>query len=252
MRTKEFELSEVKMLMDLVTYSKFMEVEFSKEIVDKLKLLLNQYELEVIQSNEHYPIFDKNTKTINQEVLHNIEEISLSMRRKEKIEFDYYKYGLDKRLHKQGENRVSAYGILCENEFYYLIGYNERYNDYSFFRLDRIKNIKHMQAAYIKPKQPIKEFIESSVYMFGGEKEKVELKCDIRILDGVLEKFGKNIEIQKLNDDYFKAKLEVNLKGLKMWIMQYIEFVEVLTPKILKEELLTILQEAIKRYNNQI
>ena len=186
LRTKEFEFSEIKMMIDLLHYSKFMEEAFSIEIAEKLKL--------------------ETTK------------------------------------------KVSPYAILCENEFYYLIAYNEKFKELSYFRLDRIKNIKSTKIPNVKTNQSIKDFVQSSVYMFGGERQIIELKCDMLILDAVIEKFGTNIEIQKMDEHYFKVRLNVCPKGLKMWIMQYLNYVEILKPLSIREELIDNLKEILKKY----
>lgn len=248
LRTKDFEFSEIKMMIDLLHYSKFMEKAFSDEIAEKLKQLLSRYEQETINETEKIELYSKNIKTINKEVLNNIEVLTNSIKTKTKVEFEYYKYDISKKLKLEKTKRVSPYAILCENEFYYLIGHNEKFNELSYFRLDRIKNIKTTETKNVKEKQSIKDFVQSSVYMFGGEKQIIQLKCDMLILDAVIEKFGMNIEIQKIDDNYFKVTLNVCPKGLKMWIMQYLNYVEILEPISMKEELKNNLKEILKKY----
>ena len=123
LRTKEFEFSEIKMMIDLLHYSKFMEEAFSVEIAEKLKGLLSIYEKEIINETEKIEVYSKNIKTINKDVLNNIEVLSN-------------------------------------------------------FRLDRIKNIKSTEIPSVKTNQSIKEFVQSSVYMFGGERKVIELKSN--------------------------------------------------------------------------
>lgn len=246
LRTKDFELSEVKMMIDLLHYSKFVEKAFSDEIVEKLKHLLSKYEQETINETERIEVYSKNIKTMNKDVLNNIEVLSNSIRTKTKVEFEYYRYDINKKLKLEKTKRVSPYAILCENEFYYLIAHNEKFNELSYFRLDRIKNIKTTEIESIKTKQSIKDFVQSSVYMFGGERQKIKLKCDMLILDAVIEKFGMDTEIQKIDKNHFKATLNVCPKGLKMWVMQYLNYVEILEPISMREELKDNLKEILK------
>ena len=248
LRTKDFEFSEIKMIIDLLHYSKFMEETFSVEIEEKLKGLLSISEQKTINETEKTEVYSKNIKTINKDVLNNIEVLSNSIKSKTKVKIEYYRYDLNKKLKLETTKRVSPYAIFCENEFYYLIAYNEKFNELSYFRLDRIKNIKSTEIPNVKTNQSIKDFVQSSVYMFGGEREVIELKCDMLILDAVIEKFGTNIEIQKIDDNHFKVKLYVCPKGLKMWIMQYLNYVEVLEPTSIREELKNNLKEILKRY----
>ena len=247
LQTKDFELSEIQTLIGLIKYSKFIDDDFSKDIVERLKTLLNKYELNLINSCDEV-IYCKNIKTVNKDVLANVEVILENINAKNEIEFEYYLYGIDKKLHKVRNEVVSPFAILCENEFLYLVCYSEKYDGYGYYRLDKIKNIKSNNQSVKKCDSSIKEFVESSVYMYGGKKEKVELKCSMYILDYVIEKFGKDIQIQAIDRNYFKATLNVYTKGLEMWILQYIKYVEVLSPIELKYDIRKELEGALKKY----
>lgn len=245
---KDFEMSEIQTLIGLMKYSKFMDESFSNDIIERLKKLLNVYELDLVNQLDISDVYSKNIKTINKEVLNNIEIILESIKNKTKIKFEYYLYGLDKKLHKVCDEEVSPYAIVCENEFYYLIAYHQKYKTFSYFRIDRIKNIQTTKFPITKTKQSVKDFVESSVYMYGGEKEQIELKCDMAILDYVIEKFGNDIFIEKIDNKYFKVILNVYPMGLEMWILQYIKYVEVLYPTQIKENIKNILKEGLKKY----
>ena len=248
LQTKDFELSEVQTLIGLIQYSKFIDDFFSKDIVARLKGLLNKYELNLIDEIADTDIYCKNIKTVNKEVLANVEVLLENIKAKNKIEFEYHLYGIDKKLHKVRNEVVSPFAILCENEFLYLVCHSEKYNGYGYYRLDKMKNIKNTNKPIIKLDYSIQEFIESSVYMYGGKKEKVVLKCSMYILDYVIEKFGNDIQIQKIDNNYFKVTLNVCTKGLEMWILQYIKYVEVLKPISLKEKIKRELKGALKKY----
>lgn len=68
------------------------------------------------------------------------------------------------------------------------------------------------------------------------------------ILDAVIEKFEMNTEMQKIDENYFKVTLNVCSKGLKMWIMQYLNYIEILELILMKEELKNNLKEILKKY----
>lgn len=248
LRTKDFEISEIQTLIGLIKYSKFIDDSFSEDIIERLKGLLNKYEMELINDVDNKDIYCKNIKTVNKEVLADIEILLENIKAKRKIEFEYHLYGTDKKLHKVRDVIVSPYAILCENEFFYLICHDEKYDDYGYYRIDKMKNIKPTNKPIKKLKRSVKDFVESSVYMYGGEKQKVELKCDNYILDYLIEKFGNNVEIKKIDSNYFKVTLNVCTKGLKMWILQYIKYVEVLLPISLKEEIKNELERVLEKY----
>lgn len=249
LRTKEFELSEIEMLIGIIKYAKFLDKEFSNDIIEKLKSLLSKYELETIKNLEKLDIYTKNTKTINKEVLNNLEILSDVIMEKKQIRFDYWMYDIDKKMHKTSEKIVSPYAILCDNEFFYLIAIDINFKNFSYFRLDKIKNIKITNQNIYKTSTNLNKFIESSVYMYGGQKQQVELKCNNYIIDYVIEKFGDNVSINKIDDKYFKVILNVCTVGLEMWIMQYINYVEVLSPISLKDSIKAQLLKALEKYD---
>ena len=144
--------------------------------------------------------------------------------------------------------------ILPENisSEQYGIGFKEGNTQFYNYRLDRIKNIEILdkEISIKKKKSEIKEFAESSVEMFGGKKEEIEAICHIWLLDTVFDVFGRNVTIEKIqNDDtYFKLIVDTNPMGFRMWAMRNIDLIEVKRPLSLREEMKKIIKNAGKRY----
>ena len=86
--------------------------------------------------------------------------------------------------------------------------------------------------------------------MFGGKKEEIEAICHIWLLDTVFDVFGRNVTIEKIqNDDtYFKLIVDTNPMGFRMWAMRNIDLIEVKRPLSLREEMKKIIKNAGKRY----
>ena len=116
-----------------------------------------------------------------------------------------------------------------------------------------MKNVKKLDEKITikRTKTQIKDFAESTVEMFGGKKEEIEAICDIRLLNAVLDIFGKNITIEKISkdDEHFKLIVDANALGFKMWAMRNIDLVEVKKPITLREEMRKIVEEASKKYS---
>ena len=86
--------------------------------------------------------------------------------------------------------------------------------------------------------------------MFGGKKEEIEAICHIWLLDTIFDVFGRNVTIEKIqNDDtYFKLIVDTNPMGFRMWAMRNIDLIEVKRPLSLREEMKKIIKNAGKRY----
>ena len=248
----DFEPGEVRAIIDNFSYANYIVPSIAKEIIKKCKNMQTIYENEKLKD---YQIYSVNSKTENAEVIKNIEDISDSIYHNNKIKFEYWKYGITNKLEKQIVSipTVSPYAIVYNKQEFYLIGIKDGKDEFYHFRLDRMKNVKKLDEKITikRTKAQIKDFAESTVEMFGGQKEEIEAICDIRLLNAVLDIFGKNITIEKIpkDDEHFKLIVDANALGFKMWAMRNIDLVEVKKPITLREEMRKIVEEASKKYS---
>jgi predicted DNA-binding transcriptional regulator YafY len=247
----EFEPGEIRAIIDTFSYADYIVPSVAQNIIKKCKSMQNIYENEKLNN---YQIFSNNTKTENMEVIKNIEDISDAIQNLNKIQFEYWKYGIEKKLKKVivSNPKVSPYALVYNKQEFYLIGIKEGQDKFYYYRLDRIKNLQQLdeKRTIKKTDSQIKEFAESTVEMFGGKKEEVEAICNIMLLDAVLDQFGKNITIEKINgdDENFKLIVDANTLGFKMWAMRNIDLVEVVRPISLRKELQEVIKKANIRY----
>jgi len=247
----DFEPGEIRAIIDTFSYANYIVPTVAKNVIKKCKGLQNIYENEKLNN---YQIYSNNTKTENMEVIKNIEDISDAIQSLKKIEFEYWKYDITKKLEKKivSKPKVSPYALVYNKQEFYLIGIKEGQDKFYYYRLDRIKNLKQLneKRTIKKTNSQIKEFAESTVEMFGGKKDEIEAICNMMLLDTVLDQFGKNITIEKIedNNDNFRLILDTNTLGFKMWAMRNIDLVEVVRPISLRNEMLEVIENARKRY----
>lgn len=248
----DFEPGEVRAIIDNFSYANYIVPNVAKEIIKKCKNMQTVYENEKLKD---YQIFSVNSKTENVEVIKNIEDISDSIYNNNKIEFEYWKYGITNKLEKQIVSTpvVSPYAIVYNKQEFYLIGIKDGQNKFYHYRLDRMKNVKKLdeKITIVKTKSQIKDFAESTVEMFGGKKEEIEVICEMCLINSVLDIFGKNITVEKIpgDDEHFKLVVDANPLGFRMWAMRNIDLVEVIKPQTLRDEMKEIIKKASKKYN---
>lgn len=248
----DFEQGEIRAIIDTFSYANYIVPSVAKNIIKKCKNLQNIYEN---QKLKNYRIYANDNKTENMEVIKNIEDISESIQNLNKIKFEYWKYDISNKLDKVivSTPKVAPYALVYNNQEFYLIGIKEGQDKFYYYRLDRIKNIEQLdeKRTVKKTNSEIREFAESTVEMFGGKKQEVEAICKMFLLDAVLDQFGKNITIQKLenDDENFKLILDTNTMGFKMWAMRNIDCVEVIRPIELRNEIKDIIENAKSRYD---
>lgn len=247
----DFEKGEVRAIIDNFSYASYIVPTVAKNIIKKCKKLQNIYENEELSD---YRIYANDNKTDNMEVIKNIEDISKAIHNNNKIQFEYWKYNMDKKLEKMIVSKpiVSPYAIVYNKQEFYMIGIKEGKENFYNYRIDRIKNLKQLdeEITLKRTTKQIKEFAESNVEMFGGEKVQIEAECKTMLIDAVIEQFGKNITIEKINADKFKLTVDANPLGFKFWAMRNIDCVEIIKPEDLRKEMIKIIDEAKKKYED--
>ena len=246
----DFESGEIRAIIDMFCYSNYIVPSVAKGIIKKCKNMQNIYENKKLKN---YRIFSLDTKTKNQEVIKNIEDISESIMNGNKISFEYWKYKLDSKLETEivSKPTVSPYAIVYNKQEFYLIAIKDGQNDFYHYRLDRMKNIIQQNDMKVEPKseKQIEEFALSAVEMFGGETEQIVAKCNNLLIDEVVERFGKDISMERINEKQFEITVNANSLGFKFWAMRNLDLVEVIKPSTLREELNDVITQAYKKYN---
>lgn len=246
----DFEPGEIRAIIDTFSYSTFIEPRMAEGIIKKCKNLQTVYENEKI---ENYRVYSPKGKTNNVEVIKNIEDISNSIINKNKIKFEYWKYRIvGDKVEKQIVSTpiVSPYAIIYDKQQFYMLGIKAGNKELFHYRLDRIKNLEELNDK-IKiriTEKDIEQYANTTVEVFSGNEEEIEAECDEYLLGEVIEKFGKNVEIEPLNKKTFRMKLKVNPLGFKLWTMRNLDLVTVTKPKSLVKEIKEIIEEANNRY----
>lgn len=239
----ELEVSEIRCLVDMINYSRFIEEKQAKQLTYKLIKQLNTYEQEEFVGYKKYM---KDAKTINKDVFLNIEIITEAIQNKKYIKFGYYKYNLKKETELIRTFDVSPITIICEIGEYYLIGIDAD-RILKYFRLDRMKDAEIKEGKFVNiTKKELDDFVQSSVGMYAGKKEKVQAICDNSLIDDAIESFGKDVKITQYDKDRFKMETEVSLRGFKNWALRHLSDAEVIYPEKLKNEIYELLKSKLK------
>ncbi len=249
-----FEDSELRMLIDGVLSSRYVTAHHSKQLIDKLCGLSNKYFRSHVKNV--YSVNDW-SKTDNYDLFFNIELIDEAIDRARQITFDYNKYRADKTMKKTSTQTVSPYQLILHNQRYYLMCYNEKYEDMRFYRLDHITNMQIEENASLTPLRSLKgyengidykELSTALPYMYTDKLETVEFITEYWVIDQVIDWFGMDAKIEREGDRY-KVSVRVSLQAMEYWAMQYLNTVEIISPLSLREKLKENLQKATEKYN---
>ena len=252
---RDFEDSELHMLIDGVLSSKHISTTHSKNLISKLCGLSNKYFKSCVKN---ITSVDDWSKTDNQELFLNIELVDEAIANKRQVKFDYNKYDIDKKLHKSSVQYVSPYQLILHNQRYYLMGYSEYWKNMVYLRMDHITNmeITENKATPIRSVKGYENGIDykliatSMPYMYSDEPVRVTFTASVEIIDQIVDWFGHEAKISRVKGDDSKVKVVIKASPLAMehWVMQYANFVEVVSPKSLRDKIGKSLKTAAKKY----
>ena len=244
----DFEPGEIRAIIDTFSYSNFFPKSISNEIIEKCKNMQNVYENLKLKD---YKVYTDSIKTPNKEIVKNIEDITEAIYRKKKIKFDYYKYELNPRLSNvnTGERVLSAYAIIYQLQQMYVIGLKDGKDTLYTYRIDRMKNIRitNNDVNSSITQKDVDKFVKSTVSMFGGKEEEIEVICNNKLLDNVIDEFGENSIIRLYDKDNFKLIINKDIEGFKRYALKNLDMVKVIKPLKLKNEIDKIVKDYIKK-----
>lgn len=252
---RTFEDSELHLLIDGVLASQHVSAKHSKELIEKISSLSNRYFRRHIKNV--YSVNDWN-KTENKTLFYSIDVIDEAIEREKEVEYDYNKYGADKKLHKTSVQKISPYQLILHNQRYYLMGYIKRFDHMVFHRLDRITNIKITD----EPRTPLcsikgyeegidyKRISASMPYMYADQPEHVTFIAEKGVIDQVVDWFGKGAAINETDGEKYLVTVSVSPNAMVYWALQYSESVTIVSPESVKERVKSVLKKAIGNYDN--
>ncbi len=248
--------AELVMLIDSVIFSKNFSYAQKKRLTDKLKRLGNKYFHSKVTHIANLPdLFNSE----NKQALIALDTISDAIANKKKIQFVYNKYGTDFKLHprREKEYKVNPYRLVMTNGKYYLIGNYDKYDDISHYRVDRITCVKMLDES-IKPLNQIKEFAQigfnlprhtaEHIYMYSGESVWIKFVADIEMMDELVDWFGKNFSIQKIDDKKIRVNLKCNEQAMIYWALQYGNDIVIESPQSLIDSVKKIAEKIVADY----
>ncbi len=253
---REFEESELRMLIDSVLFSKTISGAESRRLIDKLKNYGNVYfdaKVSHVASSSYL------SRTENQQVMSTVGELNDAIDLKKKVRFRYMAYGTDFKLHDKGKDYVvNPYQMIASNGHYYLLGNLDWFDDISYYRIDKIKNVEILDDR-VKPMKQVKglenglnlpKHMAEHIYLFCGESVPIKLKCSTGSIDTLIDWFGKNIKILEEKDGEILVRVVCSEYAIHYWALQYGPYFEVIEPKEIRERLKEDINKMARKYRN--
>ena len=255
--SREFDDSELRILIDSVLFSKSISTRQAQNLVKKLQGFASKYFNAKVSHVCNLPELNR---TINRQAMYSLEIINDAIAVKKKIEFIYNEMGTDFKLHPKRKEpyKVNPYQIVANNGRFYLIGNYDKYDNVAHFRIDKMTDIKLLDEV-IKPRKEVPELatglnlpthMAEHIYMFSGESVWAEIKTYPDMMGELVDWFGKDFKIDREEDDYIIIRVKCNHNALRYWALQYGPYVEVLKPESLRQQIREDAENMVEKYRS--
>ncbi len=255
---REFDLTELRLLIDAVYASKFIPVRAGNRLIKKLSSLTNKYNAEGLQ---HKLYAEKESYTATGNILTNIEKIYNAIDENLKIGFKYYRYTMHKKkeFRHNGKSYItSPWAMVWNDGRYYLLGYDSEMKKIKHYRVDKMTEITNIDGSERDGSQSfedfdIKRYTRRIFSMYSGQVSEVKMKCHKSLADVIIDKFGMSHVVMKpINKEEFIAKVEVEVSPMFIsWIMGFGNKLEVTEPKYVREQVRDTIKTLSEVYKDE-
>lgn len=240
--SREFELPELKLLVDAVQSSKFVTERKSNELIRKIEHLGSIHEGRQLQRQVYV---SGRIKTMNESIYYNVDEIHSAINSNVKIRFQYFQWNVNKEMELRHGGRfycISPWGVSWDNENYYMIGYDSEAACIKYYRVDKMLNL----SASEEPREGKRAFEEldmaalskKTFSMFAGREQYVKLEFKNEMAGIVIDRFGKDISLIRKGRDSFVINVNVAVsRQFLAWIISLGDGVRILGPETVVEQM---------------
>lgn len=210
---RDFELAELKLLVDSVQAAKFLTERKARSLIKKIEALTSRYEAGKL----HRQVYVQGrTRTMNESIYYNVDVIHEAIGDNVQIAFKYFSWNVKKEMvpRRDGEDYiVSPWALLLDNENYYLVGYDVKDGIIKHYRIDKMIKIrltdKKREGREIFEQIDMASYSDKRFSMFDGREQYVRMEFENRYVGVVIDRFGKDIAIRKSDEEHFVISVNV-------------------------------------------
>lgn len=240
--SREFELAEVKLLIDAIQSSKFITQNKSRELINKIKGNVSEYQAKQLQRQVY---INDRVKTMNESVYYNVDDIHEAIGTNKKIRFKYYKWDVNMKLvprHNGDWFVVSPWALTWNEENYYLVAYDDIDKQIKHYRVDKMMRISVEKDAREGREEfknfDMAEYSKATFGMYRGKKQNVKIEFANNMCGVFIDRFGKDISIRKVDDEHSVINVNVNVSPQFFgWIFSLGKEVRVTGPEEVVQEM---------------
>lgn len=252
---REFELAELKLLVDAVQSSSLISEKKSRELIDKLKKLTSSFQAQQLQ--RQVSVMNR-IKSMNESAYYTVDDLHKAIDSGCMVQFDYNRWELDKNLHpyqKAKRHEVSPWALVWENNSYYLIAYQD-YREtpgMSHYRVDKMSKVQSLKeprrGREVYENFNLANYIRPQFNMYGGTIVDVTLQVAIDKVGPMVDRFGTKVTFLADEEGFVHFTVPVALSPqFYAWVAGFSGDVEILSPAKAREEMRAQLEKLLNQY----
>ena len=248
--SRNFELPELKLLIDAVQSSRFLTEKKSRELIEKL---CNQCSIHDARLMRRDMLVSGRVKSMNETIYYNVDAIQDAISMNRVISFRYFDWGIDgKRKYREKNYYASPYGLCQDNENCYLLAHSPRHGITSY-RVDRMSEITITEDV----RTPCPELTGKALHehanrlfqMFAGDSVNVKMRFHKTLANVVIDRFGRDTILVPEGSEYFNFTVNVAVSPMFLsWVIGFGSKAKILYPQSVIDECRQMCMDAMAQY----
>ena len=251
--SRDFELPELKLLVDSVQSSKFITDKKSGQLIKKLESLVSRYEGSQLHRQV---IIAGRVKTMNESIYYDVDKIHAAIGADRQIRFKYFDWNLKKEMEPRYGGRwyqLSPWALMWDDEKYYLVAYDSKHETIIHYRVDKMTQIgildEKREGHEAFGKFNIAHYTNTLFGMYAGDETKVTIEAENRLVSVFIDRFGKDIIIAPVDEGHFRTTVTVAVSNQFFgWIMAIDGDVKIVAPDSAVRQMKDLIERMAERY----
>jgi len=248
--SRNFELPELKLLIDAVQSSRFLTAKKSRELIEKLCTQCSVHDAQLMRRDV---LVSGRVKSMNETIYYSVDTIQEAIASNKQICFRYFDWGLDgKRRYREKNYTASPYGLCQDNENCYLLAHSPRHGVTSY-RVDRMTDIRLTEEDRTPCREltgkALAEHANKLFQMYAGETTTVKLRFHRELTNVVIDRFGRDTMMIPDGDEHFVFTIDVAVSPMFLsWVIGFGQKAKILYPQAVVDRCMQMCREAMEQY----
>ncbi len=251
---RDFDLAEIKLMVDAISSTRFISEKKSNELIKKISGLVSKYDAKKLKRQVY---LCGRPKADNDGILYNVDAVHEAISKGVKLKFIYNDWNINKEYVPRYDGKIyeiSPWGLSYNDDFYYMIGYDEARDMMRHYRVDKMTQIEvtdiPRKGQNLAKDMEIGKYVTENFNMCGGDVLPVriqmpESKCGIFI-----DRFGKGLKFRRISDDIVETTVEAAVSyNFYSWVFAIGEEVTIVGPDLVVKDIRGYLEMLTKKYS---